>query len=290
MKAQQQNLDFNSPKDEAVAMIATLNRPEFATQAGISLAALHGAVELLTRIVVLARYVPEDRSQPIEVEAQVVALAARIERRKTVSERCIRKWRSTAEKKLGWLQVFETSHAYGGHQWNRWTIRMDQLPFQRRSEVIIPGGTGRNAVPVRAEPSSALNREVILEKRTHSLTPERSVQLTAADPWDVVVSALAGLGMCDAIGAVGLAQQRGLTHEVVSTFIARYVQLTAACPDANVGWLHRWISGKSRPPEATVSAVKRQSLLGPTAQAELEKELGRMRKLREDRKRRVPVD
>jgi hypothetical protein len=67
----------------------------------------------------------------------------------------------------------------------------------------------------------------------------------------VVVSALVDLGMSvdGSQSAITAAQRRELTPGDVMSLVDRYRRDLATTSGIHVGWLHRWITGRSRPPE-----------------------------------------
>jgi hypothetical protein len=67
----------------------------------------------------------------------------------------------------------------------------------------------------------------------------------------VVVSALVDLGMSadGSQSAITAAQRRELTPGDVMSLVDRYRRDLPTTAGIHVGWLHRWITGRSRPPE-----------------------------------------
>ena len=126
-------------------------------------------------------------------------------------------------------------------------------------------------------PGHSVRRTQRTLKNLTTSTSERSNGRAAyggdPDPWDVVVSSLDGLGMGDAAGAVERAKTRGLAPADVERLIAEFMQLTAVDSRVHVGYLHRWVTGKGRPPSAerpqTVSPLRKVSLTSETVREEM---------------------
>ena len=66
--------------------------------------------------------------------------------------------------------------------------------------------------------------------------------------WEVVVSALAALGMGGAQKAVDAAQRFGDTPDDVNELMARWERLRARQPSVTVAWLFRWMTRQSQVP------------------------------------------
>ncbi len=79
----------------------------------------------------------------------------------------------------------------------------------------------------------------------------------------VVVSELRKLSMSEegARVAAQAAQQRGLTHTQVDELVELYRSHQANDPHMTVGWLHRWLTGRSQPPHKPVVAETPQPVL-----------------------------
>ncbi len=132
--------DWTSRRDERCAMLNQLRSVPIAATRG----RINGIIELLERLVLFARYLPDTLDHSFNVDAQVIFLAARIERRRYVSERTIRDWTKWA-KELGLVTVQYTSREYGGHGWNVYTVH-----FARVMELLNQATGGRKR-PERAE-------------------------------------------------------------------------------------------------------------------------------------------
>jgi hypothetical protein len=92
----------------------------------------------------------------------------------------------------------------------------------------------------------------------------------------VVVSDLVSLGMSadGSSAAVTAARTRGLTPNDVATLVDRYRSTAAADPRVTIGWLHRWITGRSSPPEPQTA---RPPSIAPTLSTAQARHLARER-------------
>jgi len=95
-------------------------------------------------------------------------------------------------------------------------------------------------------------RPISSDPSRHSPPPRDEATATAQPVgWVVVVSALVDLGMSvdGSQSAITAAQRRELTPGDVMSLVDRYRRDLATTSGIHVGWLHRWITGRSRPPE-----------------------------------------
>lgn len=195
-----------------------------------------------------------------------------------------------ASMEFGLVAVTEERYATGSQSANRYSIDWPVVRSINAGliEPVTRAAVPRRHPPVPTEQPHALSgqgavpteqhikespRTIPRHLPTHSQQPPATDRAAdGGDPWGVVVSAFEELEMIDARGAVGLAQQRGLTPADVQSLIAEYVQLTAADSGVTIGYLHRWISGKSRPPSANRPAAARPrnvSLTSDTTRREM---------------------
>ena len=96
------------------------------------------------------------------------------------------------------------------------------------------------------------SRTLSSDPSRHSPPPRNEATATAQPVgWVVVVSALVDLGMSvdGSQSAITAAQRRELTPGDVMSLVDRYRRDLATTAGIHVGWLHRWITGRSRPPE-----------------------------------------
>ena len=262
--------DWSSRRDERIAMLSQLRLVPLAivhTQGR-----LNGVIELLERLVIFARYLPDALDQSFTVDAQVIFLAVRIDRRKYVSERTIRRWTDWA-KQMGVLDVRYNSKELGGHRWNTYVVN-----FARVMELIKnPGGHGRTRADtgghdvrpqgrtrcptLGADTMSDLTYSQDKEITNHSPAASSSEAPMLPDDCErekVVVSALLGMGMSDAARAVRRARSRDLTFEAIDQLTERYRALQKTDSRVTIAWLHRWLTGRSRPEQARPPAPTRK--------------------------------
>lgn len=117
-----------------------------------------------------------------------------------------------------------------------------------------------------------------------------TIDPTAAS-WPVVVSALTSLGMSrdGAAAATRTATDRGLTQADALDLVGRWQRLRAVNPAATVGWLHRWLTGQSKPPAADEAATRSKPSTNSTAEAiKLRRETLRARIVRSGRSTGTP--
>ncbi len=124
--------DFSSRANDRCSKVLGLRSADL----GMSIGRVEGIIELVQRLVLFCRYIPEGISEDVHVRAQVTALAARIERRRSVSERTVRNWVRDA-RMLGIISVQYTSHQRGGPQWNNYTVH-----FARVIELVQGQASG----------------------------------------------------------------------------------------------------------------------------------------------------
>ena len=267
MHSQQYQIDFSSRTNDRCAMINRLrDTPLMIGGVILSHGRVNGVVELLQRLTVLAKYLPEELDESYGMEAQVVAIAARIDRRRSVSERTVRNWTRDAVD-LGLIRRDVISQQYGGHQWNRYVVFFDQVLSlasagngRKRAETIS-GPRAETISGLGAEnisaPDNVITREITTPPHTDQPSSEPH---TDRDPWEVVVSDLIGVGMSEdgARGAVRAATGRQLTHAAVGELTEQYRELKSRDTHVTAGWLHRWISGRSSPPSRTAEPVVSQ--------------------------------
>jgi hypothetical protein len=109
-------LPFDAAKNELLQLLRMLRRVDLGLSAGRS----EGVVQLLERLSLLGNDLTE-RDGCVTVKAQVIAIAARIDARSTVSDKTVRNWAMDA-RKLGVLRVDVRSHRYGRKEWNVYEI------------------------------------------------------------------------------------------------------------------------------------------------------------------------
>ena len=250
-------LPFEAARNELLMQIKMLRRVDL----GLSRGRAEGVIQILERLVLLGSDLTEDESNQVHVKAQGMAIAARIEGRKTVGERTVRNWRRDAEE----LQLLETdmhSQQYGGTGWNVYRIRVDSVRLwvggsgRKRAEMIAAPRAETVAAP-RAEKIAAPYHCQTSKVKQHSPLPDE-FRVTPKRPprpdlgiWDEVVVVLVEelkMSEAGAGGAIGRAKLRQLSPSDVMRLIERYRRDKPANPDWNIGWLHNWITGKRQPP------------------------------------------
>jgi hypothetical protein len=102
----------------------------------------------------------------------------------------------------------------------------------------------------------------------------------------VVASVLKNAGMSDYVGAITAAKRRELTPDEVLDYVKRLERLQAREPRATVGWLYRWITGKSSVPDECEpeTAPRQVSTLSSDEQRRLDLELIRARCIKAGRR------
>lgn len=227
-----------------------------------------------------------------------------------------------ASREFGLVSITEERYLRGGQGANRYRIEWSAVRsinaglVSRRDigkPTEAPPAGGRPAVVSQHPPAvsqhpaavgqhpAAVTRHPYKESTsihsststsTHSLTSEHRASASgehttphAPDPWGVVVSELEARAMADVAGAVTTAKRRELTPGDVMDLVERWERLKAYRPETvTIGWLYRWIVGKSRPPEdppepSSTSRPKRSGL----ADASTRREMERARIVREQR-------
>jgi hypothetical protein len=185
-------LDFTSRANERCAKLFGLRSAPLPIE--MTRGRVEGVIELLQRLTLLCRDLPEALSEAYSVDCQVMAIAARIERRKTVSEKTVRNWTADA-KLLGLLTVEYSSQQYGGSRWNAYTIdfaRLHQLLTTRPN--VAPSVMG-NPITVLPFVAPALRDGAITESTSPEPTPTdwagsgRKRAVTVSAPGAVTASA-----------------------------------------------------------------------------------------------------
>lgn len=143
----QYKLPFGQRQGELLATIAGLRDvPLMVDGQVLTPGRINGVVELLQRIVLFARDFGDGE---VTTQAQVIALAAKIEKRPTVSERTVRRWSQDAQA-VGLLRVDALAAMYGYRHWNRWTLDRSRLVELTRPQVggrTWPDMAGQNVSP-----------------------------------------------------------------------------------------------------------------------------------------------
>ncbi|MFO0939849.1 MAG: hypothetical protein U0930_03700 [Pirellulales bacterium] len=143
-------LPFELEKNDLLGLFRMLRRSDL----GLSPGRTEGVIQLLERLILLGNDLREFDGR-VRVKAQVIAIAARVDRN-TVSDKTVRNWARDA-KDLGILTVDVQSHKYGRKEWNIyeinvWAIR--SLINSSRSADTQPAHTG-HACDTRSESNVA---------------------------------------------------------------------------------------------------------------------------------------
>lgn len=242
MDRRQYGLDFSSQEQERLALIRSLERvaDRVVTAAGerLTYGRLLNVIELLERVSLLAR-------DGVQAEISANWLGTRVTRRRSVSERTIRRWVADA-KAVGLLETWERSHDFGGPNWNRFTIRMDRVrqlvavtdrPAHEISWGADTGGHGRT----RADIVSALGGHRVRpkkgqEKEKEEIPPPLPSPPSGNSPgesaeWVVVVEAIRSQGVTEAAKAVTAARANGCTPGHIRAVLQAYLDRLQSVPD-----------------------------------------------------------
>lgn len=210
--------------------------------------------------------------------------------------------RATTE--FGLVAVAEERYLRGGQGANRYSIHWQAVrtinaglvhrrdigkpatavPTGGRPAVVSqhPGAVRQQPGVVRQHPFNRNSTSITTSTSTstHSLTCADEHRAIASggtppddpDPWRVVVSELDSRSMGAIPEAITAAQSRELTAQDVLDLVERWERLRAHQPGVTVGWLYRWIVGRSKPPEdpgASAPQAKRTSLTSETTRREM---------------------
>jgi hypothetical protein len=138
-------LPLDADRHELLAQVRLLRSIDL----GLSPGRAEGVVELLERLALLGNDLREIGGV-VNVRAQTIAIAARIDSRRTVADRTVRNWRSDAEA-LGLVQTEFRSHQYGRREWNRYAINVSRL-----RAIVREGGSGRKWAEMVAAPRAEM--------------------------------------------------------------------------------------------------------------------------------------
>ncbi len=255
--SEQYLIDFSSRTNDRCAKLSALRE----LQLGISPGRLNGVIELLQRLTVLSRYLPEDLNESYTVEAQVSAIASRIHARHSVSEKTVRNWTFTAVKLGqsdpdanpevfdGCLAVDYRSQKFGGRSWNVYQINF-------ASVLALLAGNGRKwpvtvsalgavtvsdpgAVMVSA-PLSVLNKSFKKEKQ-HPLQTSHGTSGTAQV---VVVSLEVVLDECGLLNPTNTLRQAREVLRLSNSEIEARIAAYKARPEKqqHPGVLNNWLT------------------------------------------------
>lgn len=151
----QQVLPFSAQLNERLAEIRSLE--SWLSAQGWHPDRAQGVIELLERIVLCSTDGETSR-------ARVSALAARIQSRRAVSERTVRRWARDAEE-LGLLVTERLSQQWGGHRPNFWRISRVKL-----IELITPPNFGMTRGGHGADTMSAPRADTVTAPRADAMS------------------------------------------------------------------------------------------------------------------------
>jgi hypothetical protein len=267
-------LPFDQAKNDLLAQIRFLRGCDLGLSPGRS----EGVIQLLERLALLGNDLSE-RDGAVYVKAQIIAIAARVEARRTVADRTVRNWRVDAES-LGILSTDHRSHKWGRCEWNLFRIdvaRIREIVASKgvanpvANPVANEGGNGRKwaetvaapgaemiAAP-RAETVAAPNIEVFNEETNNNQqTPVVVVSLDlkreskeSTDCETRVVDALEACGVGRPEEAFKRALARGLTVADCETRVADWHKLPES--QRRPGTLFNWFAVRGSY-EATLKA------------------------------------
>lgn len=240
MGQQQYILDFQSRLNELLSMVAALRSGDVAATCRITLGKLEGAVELLERLCLLysvRNRIPDDlTSRPLIVEAQVSAIAARVHKRRSVSEKTVRNWTMVA-KSLDWIRVEYPSQQFGGPRWNRYEILFANFRTIRQQPPTHGAEMGRKRAETvtdpRAETVTDPNKERVIRDPPPPTPKVTSGCRADDDAWSEVEGLLIECGLVEAARAAALARQAGATPALIGELVTYWRASLAATP-------HRW--------------------------------------------------
>jgi hypothetical protein len=227
-------IPFDAMQNELLAQIAMLRDIDLGVSPGRS----EGVVQLLERLTLLGNDLRENNGI-VNVRAQVIAIAARIQRRNSVSDRTVRNWRKDAEQ-LGLVYTELVSQKFGRREWNRYTIFVSEIR-------VRVAGSGRKwpemvAAP-RAEMVAAPRAEMVAAPRAEMVAAPSygSVIVETNDNRERLVVVVASCGLGKAEEAVDTAIGRlGLSNCDIEDRIAAWKQLPG--DEQRPGTLFNWLA------------------------------------------------
>lgn len=151
----QYSLDFSSRTNERCAIIGRLRG---VCLPSMTMGRLEGVIELLQRLTVYCRDLPQADDEPYSVQCLVADIGTGIKTRRHVSERTVRRWISDSIE-LGLLEVDYLSHQRGGSRWNVFTVNFAAIRglisgCQVVKSVAKLGGHGRTRADMMTAPGA----------------------------------------------------------------------------------------------------------------------------------------
>ncbi len=172
-------LPFDAARNDLLAQIRLLRACDIQigdaqTGAIVSLSPgrLEGVVQFLERLALLGNDLTE-RAGSVVVKAQIIAIAARVESRRSVADRTVRNWRKDCEA-LGIVKTEVRSQKWGRNEWNLFTVNVDRI-----REIVA----GRGVVAWEGEAGSGRKwPETVAAPRPETVAAPRPEMVAAPGP------------------------------------------------------------------------------------------------------------
>ncbi len=114
-----------------------------------------------------------ERAGSVVVKAQIIAIAARVESRRSVADRTVRNWRKDCEA-LGIVKTEVRSQKWGRNEWNLFTVNVDRI-----REIVA----GRGVVAWEGEAGSGRKwPETVAAPRPETVAAPRPEMVAAPGP------------------------------------------------------------------------------------------------------------
>jgi len=230
-QSEQYIIPFDAMQHELLAQIAMLRSVDL----GISPGRSEGVIQLLERLTLLGNDLRENNGI-VNVRAQVIAIAARIQRRNSVSDRTVRNWRKDAEQ-LGLVHTELVSQKFGRREWNRYTIFVGEI------RVLCAGGKVAGSGRKWPEMVAALGAEMVAAPGAEMVAAPSygSSIVKTNDNRERLVVVVASCGLGKAEEAVDTALGRlGLSNDDIELRIAAWKSLPG--DEQRPGTLFNWLA------------------------------------------------
>jgi hypothetical protein len=238
-QSEQYIIPFDAMQHELLAQIAMLRSVDL----GISPGRSEGVIQLLERLTLLGNDLRENNGI-VNVRAQVIAIAARIQRRNSVSDRTVRYWRKDAEE-LGLVHTELVSQKFGRREWNRYTIFVSEIRLVCAGAKVA--GSGRKwpemVAALGAEMVAAPRAEMVAAPRAEMVAApsNSSLKVKTNDNRERLVVVVASCGLGKAEEAVDTALGRlALSNCDIEARIAAWKQLPG--DEQRPGTLFNWLA------------------------------------------------
>ena len=230
-QSEQYIIPFDAMQHELLAQIAMLRSVDL----GISPGRSEGVIQLLERLTLLGNDLRENNGI-VNIRAQVIAIAARIQRRNSVSDRTVRNWRKDAEQ-LGLVRTELVSQKFGRREWNRYTIFVGEI------RVLCAGGKVAGSGRKWPEMVAAPRAEMVAAPRAEMVAApsNSSLKVKTNDNRERLVVVVASCGLGKAEEAVDTALGRlGLSNDDIELRIAAWKSLPG--DEQRPGTLFNWLA------------------------------------------------